>query len=341
MRSRCQRNESKGDSRVVPAAARRLRPAAARAGRSSARASQRPRSPSTSTSTTSPASRAARSALAPLGRGAAREGEVHPQVGLAGGPHGAERLPQVPPAEALPRQRLAGDGLGHHPLGQVEALPEVRPGVDERAPAHPQVVEGVRGGLPVPPAAGRARGAPVLEVGAAQGTAGGDRVLDRPQDAAVLLEPAAPGAAAQGVVEHRPAPGREVRRRHQAGGVGPVLEQEPPAVDEPLHGRAVVGSEAAPQREVVGALDHVDGVDLEPPDVLHEGQQGGGGEPAGPRPREVLAGQEEGGHGAAAEGGSGHDSVAAILTPADWSNRGQPSATSRRSCAPWSGGTRS
>ena len=251
--------------------------------------------------------------MAPLARGAARKGEVQAKVGRAGGPQGAQRLPQVPPAEALPRQRLPGDGVGHHPLGEVEALPEVRPGVHQRAPAHPEVVEGVRGGLPVPPATGRAGGTPVLEVGAARGDRrrrsrprppagrGGSPGASRPRPDSEGSSRASPGARPGSAT---PAPGRRRGPSTRTGaGVGRRAGPRP----------AVVGPEAAPQREVVGALDHVDGIDLESPDVLHEGEQGGGGEPPGPRPREVLAGQEEGGHGAAADDGSGHDRVAAIL----------------------------
>ena len=58
----------------------------------------------------------------------------------------------------------------------------------------------------------------------------------------------------------------------------------------------------------MAALDHVDGVDLEPPHVLHEGHQGRGREPPRPRPSQVLALQEESGHGTAAEERGGHGS---------------------------------
>ena len=107
MRSRCQRNESKGDSRVVPAAGRRLRPAAARAGRSSARAKLAAALVLDLDLHDLARFEGGAQDLSPLGGGEAREGEVHPQVGLAGRPQGAQRLPQVPPAESLLRQRLA------------------------------------------------------------------------------------------------------------------------------------------------------------------------------------------------------------------------------------------
>jgi len=64
--------------------------------------------------------------------------------------------------------------------------------------------------------------------------------------------------------------------------------------------------EAAPQREVMTPLDHVDGVDLEPPHVLHEGDERAGGEGPRPRPDEVLAGQEQPGDGPAREGRRAH-----------------------------------
>ncbi len=295
-------------------AGRRLRPAAARAGRSSARASQRPRAPRTSTSDDLARIQRRAQGLLPLAHGGARVGEVHAQIALARGPHGVQRLPQMPPAELQGRERLAGYRLGHHPLREIEALLEVPPRVDQGAAAHPEVVEGVCGGLPVPPAPGRA--AAVREVGAAHRTVGSDRFLDRPQDRAVLLEPLAPGATADRVVEHHPSPGREVRGRDQAGSVGPVLEQQPLPVGDPLDRPALERSEPAPQREVVAALDDVDRIELKAPHVFHEGQERAGGEAPGPRPGEVLAGHEEGSDGTSIEDGQGHgERLGLDLTP--------------------------
>ena len=176
-------------------AGRRWRWARLRAGRSSARANHRPRAPATSISTTSPEWSAARESLSPVARGGARVGEVHAQVAFARGPHRAQGSPQMPSAKLRVGEGLLARGLGHQALGQVEALLEMLPRVDLGAAAHPEVVERVRGGLPVPPAPGRAGRAAVREVGIAHGTVGGDRRFDRAQDRAVLLEPVAPGAA--------------------------------------------------------------------------------------------------------------------------------------------------
>jgi hypothetical protein len=88
--------------------------------------------------------------------------------------------------------------------------------------------------------------------------------------------------------------------------MSPVLEEQPAAIGEALEGLPVVGPEAAPQRQVMGSLHHVDRVELEPAHVLDEGDQGARGQPARPRAREVLSGQEERGGGAAADPGRGH-----------------------------------
>jgi hypothetical protein len=75
--------------------------------------------------------------------------------------------------------------------------------------------------------------------------------------------------------------------------VRPVLEQQALVVDEPVEVPAVVRAEAAPQGEVVGAVEDVDGVELEPADVLDEAGQAPGRERRPPRLPEMLAFEEE------------------------------------------------
>jgi len=55
--------------------------------------------------------------------------------------------------------------------------------------------------------------------------------------------------------------------------VRPVLEEQTLAVDEAVEIRALVRPEAAPHGEVMGALEHVDRVDLQPAYVLGEAQR--------------------------------------------------------------------
>jgi hypothetical protein len=92
--------------------------------------------------------------------------------------------------------------------------------------------------------------------------------------------------------------------RDQAGGVRPVLEEDATPVDEPLERAAVVDAEAAPQGEMVRALDDVDRVELDPAGRRREAFQARRGETAGARAIEQLARQEERAHGVAGNGRS-------------------------------------
>jgi len=56
------------------------------------------------------------------------------------------------------------------------------------------------------------------------------------------------------------------------------------------------------RREVVGAIEHVDGVELEPAHVFHEAAEPSGGEAGRSRPVEVLALEEKRGDGAERNG---------------------------------------
>src|SRR5213595_2817337 len=86
----------------------------------------------------------------------------------------------------------------------------------------------------------------------------------------VAAEPVGPAGVPDAVVEHGAPPPRQRGGRHEAGGVRPVLEEQPASVDEPVEPRALVRAEAAPYRQIVGALEHVDRVQLEPTHVLDE-----------------------------------------------------------------------
>ena len=70
-------------------------------------------------------------------------------------------------------------------------------------------------------------------------------------------------------------------------------------IDQSIQRIAPIGTEAVPQRQVVGAIDHVDGVELEAAGILDETREVGGGETPAARAIEVLALQEQPGDGAA------------------------------------------
>ncbi len=80
-----------------------------------------------------------------------------------------------------------------------------------------------------------------------------------------------------------------------------MLEEEPAAVDEAIEARPLVGAEAAPHREIVRALHHVDRVHLETAHVLDEARQSVGRQAMGARATEMLPVQEERPHGMARE----------------------------------------
>ena len=195
---------------------------------------------------------------------------------------------------------------GQQALDQVETALEVDARVHAQHALLPQVVHGVRLGLPGPPA-GLALPARALvrEVGVAEGAALAERLLDPLHRGSVLPQPGRPAGVADLVVEHGAPPHRELRRGHQAGGVRPVLEQQAPPVDEPLERGAVVRAETAPERQEVRALQHVDGVELDAAHVLGEADEARRGEPARARPVEVLALEEERGDGGAGERAAG------------------------------------
>ena len=154
----------------------------------------------------------------------------------------------------------------------------------------------MRGRLPVPPAGGGARRTAVGEVRAAEGAALADGLADGRERAAVLLEPARPAAASRVIVEHGAPPRGEMLDGHEAGGVRPVLEERAPAVGQFVEGGPVVGAEPAPHGQVVGAIDDVDGIELQAPRIRQQCPDARGGEGAAARAAQVLALEEEGGN---------------------------------------------
>src|SRR4030095_13432934 len=82
-------------------------------------------------------------------------------------------------------------------------------------------------------------------------------------------------------------------------GACPLYEKRAPVATPPrFEPRPVVRAEPAPHRQIVGAVEHIDGVELDPADVLHEPPQARRGEGGRVRPGEVLALEEERGDGA-------------------------------------------
>ena len=215
--------------------------------------------------------------------------------------------------------------------------------MDERAPAHPQVVEGMRRGLAIPPAGGFPR-IRSLEVGVGERAALLDRLLDGSHRALVVLRPEGPVPIARPIriAVHHPAPAREMVGRHQAGGMRPVLEEQAAPVDETIERLLVVGTEAAPQRQVMRAVNDVDRVELDAARVGGERQQGARGEPAGPRAGEVLAFEKErrggaerdpDGRGALRRRAASHQAKSRICSTSA-SKRGEARSRSKRGLTP-------
>ena len=73
--------------------------------------------------------------------------------------------------------------------------------------------------------------------------------------------------------------------------MGPVFKEQAATIHEPVEPRAVVGSEAAPHRQIVRAIEHIDRVELHAAHVLDESAKARRREWACPGPRQVLRGQ--------------------------------------------------
>src|SRR5204862_6307730 len=74
---------------------------------------------------------------------------------------------------------------------------------------------------------------------------------------------------------------------------GPGREGEAAPVDGPVEPLLVRGAEAAPEGQVVGPVQDVDRIELEPTRVVDEPDKPSRRQPAGPWPPEVLALEEE------------------------------------------------
>ena len=235
----------------------------------------------------------------------ARVGEIPAQIELGGRAHGVERALHVPAEELLGRHRLHRGGCDRT-LEEIVALLEVPARVDGEHAGHPEIVDRVLDGPPVPPAAAAASRAARLHFAVAHRAIGADGLGHQGQQLGIAPQPGGPAGMPSPVVEHRALPPGQHRGGHETGRVGPVLEEEPAAVDQPVEPGPVVGAEAAPDREVVGPVEHVDRIHLQPAHVLDEARQARGGEPVGARPGQVLPLQEQGGDRAEREDGVRH-----------------------------------
>ena len=77
-------------------------------------------------------------------------------------------------------------------------------------------------------------------------------------------------------------------------------------VGEAVEGAPIVGTETAPNREVVGPVQHVDRIDLEAARVLDEAQEARGGEALLAGAVEVLALEKERGDRAEGDAAGAH-----------------------------------
>jgi hypothetical protein len=154
--------------------------------------------------------------------------------------------------------------------------------MDQQRSLVEQVLEHVLGRGPVPPAAA-AGAVGIAEGGGGQRPLVADALQHRAVQVAVALADVAPPAAGGG--GQPPHPGQaqpEACHGQERGGVGPVLEAGPASVDEPVEGGPVVAAGPGMKDQLVAAGDHVDGVDLDGPEPLQGGAQGGRARRGGP-----------------------------------------------------------
>ena len=211
----------------------------------------------------------------------------------------------MPAPELVGAHRARPERVPQHALREVEPLLEMPARVDGEVARHPEVMERVVHRAPGPPAPAGAAARPSVDLGGHHGSAVADGRAHFPEHARIAPEPR-PAGVADLVVEHGSPPPGQQGHRHQAGRMRPVLEEQTAPMDEPVQAHAVVGSEAAPQREVVGPLDDIDGVDLKPARVFHEAAQPVGSERQRARAREVLSLEKEAAHRAQGEDGASH-----------------------------------
>jgi hypothetical protein len=207
-----------------------------------------------------------------------------------------KRALHVPAEELLGRGGRAGGGRRQRTLQQVVALLEVLARVNRQRARHPQVVERMLHGAPVPPPA-LAPGSVAVEVAVAHGPVGRDRGPDAFEHAHVPSQPVGPAGVADPVVEHGAAPPRQHRGRDETRGVRPVLEEQATAIDQAVERGPVVGAEAAPHREVVRTVQDVDRVELDAADVLREPDQASRRERRRARSQQMLPLEKEPGDG--------------------------------------------
>ena len=188
-----------------------------------------------------------------------------------------------------PRDVVGGASGDHAPQGQVERVLER---------------------LPAPPATVAAPRATDLEVAVGHRSVALDRALDLREELRVPPQPARPARVTRAVVQHGAPPPRQRGDGHEARRVRPVLEQQAPAVHEAVEPCAIVRPEAAPERQVVRPVQHVDGIHLDAAHVLDEPDEPSRRERAAARPGEVLAREEQRRHRAQRNRASRHRAAA-------------------------------
>ena len=312
-------------------------PAGPRCARTTARAG-----PPTATSLTSPSRTSAASARAHVRGGPPRPRPVARRSSGDAAPIAAsERSRRWRRASSIGSGGDRG-GLRQHPLHRREALVEVAPRVHADPAGLPQVVERVGRGLPRPPAAALAHVRRPLEVRVAERPARGDRLLDRVHDR-LVLPPGNGGAggSCSGISAMNARQMRQVLGGDEAGDVREVLEQDAATVDQPLERVAVVLAEAAPQRHVVRAIEHVDRVDLQAAGGAHEVAERARLQRPAAGPVEPLAFEEQRRRRAARDRGTGHAPdvlrihTPHVIRPACWSVTGNPASLSASLIWPW------
>ena len=160
--------------------------------------------------------------------------------------------------------RRRQDRGGQHPLGHVVDRLELRVARGDREVAHQvEVVQRLAGLRPVPAPVDLLARTAVVEVARGRGPAVADLVEDSVDVAEVGLHPRPPPRAVAEEL-HARSHHRPQLDRHERLDVRPVLHH--PArllLRGPLEHAGVVGTHPREQRHVVGALEHVDRVDLQ------------------------------------------------------------------------------
>ena len=225
-----------------------------------------------------------------------REPEVVAQVRLGGHAERAGRDPdQLPERLRRLRRRGVEDLRRQDPLRCVVDPGEPAVAIGHQHLAVPeQPFQGDLRGRPVPPPVAATARSLDLQLGRGQRSLlphGFPHLLDQPRHLAGQPLHTAPGVP----VRHPPAQIGIQPHGQQRRLVSPVFEQlAGPPVGDRVQQRRRIGPEPAVERQVVGALQDVDRVDLQQPGpAKHPAQVPAVGRAAGPRVGEALGGQRD------------------------------------------------